>query len=575
MGFLYYLFLYTIKEAYQNSDFDNSARMISLFQNDFASYQELADEIRFLRDLVSRRERNDKIIQEFATNKVICINQYSFETMHSHLRSANLTEVYTFFLKDNKIDVRVMKDGPESQKEVQIRTVRTLFSASSTKQTSFEPLPLTPLKSDLSTLYKLDQVLSTQSNNPQSKTFNMPEPTSINSLENSAIALPGIRTSAQISFYQQYIKREVLTATNKPNVLGTMLADPLDLITCVEFTRSFNILLIGQETSTVLCYVLNPQFLDASPMEYSKKRGLDALKRAIAADSVIKETLNEFEYTNGHSDLPDCIEFVGHTQAITSLSLQYDELYFLSSSVDTTIRFWCIRQRACLAVFKEHLNTVWTVKFAPRGYYFASGSSNMTVRVWTTDKPTSSKILMGHTMDVNVVEFAENCNFLISSSLDLTMRIWNLQTAECVRILYHGASPVKAIAASLRGGFFASGSEDGLVVIWDIATGEKKLCFESAEGGKLRGLSFAVDESFLCCCFSKEVQYYEFSELLKAREDQMVAENGHKSKDGGDKIKVESLDLFRVQGCDFVGAKFHPQNFIITVAKSQTVPEST
>ena len=85
----------------------------------------------------------------------------------------------------------------------------------------------------------------------------------------------------------------------------------------------------------------------------------------------------------------EVLEFLGHEGSITSVSLNYDDLYFLSSSVDCFVRLWCLRSRNCVGVFRGHINTIWTVKFSPKGYYFATGSSDTTARLWSTDKSYS------------------------------------------------------------------------------------------------------------------------------------------------------------------------------------------
>lgn len=57
-------------------------------------------------------------------------------------------------------------------------------------------------------------------------------------------------------------------------------------------------------------------------------------------------------------------KFIGHEDAITSLSILYNESYFVSSSIDLSIRLWDIRLNVCLNIYKGHLNTIWNVKFA-------------------------------------------------------------------------------------------------------------------------------------------------------------------------------------------------------------------
>ena len=62
-------------------------------------------------------------------------------------------------------------------------------------------------------------------------------------------------------------------------------------------------------------------------------------------------------------------KFIGHEDAITSLSIVYNESYFVSSSIDLSIRLWDIKLNVCLHVYKAHLSTIWNVKFARQGNF--------------------------------------------------------------------------------------------------------------------------------------------------------------------------------------------------------------
>jgi WD40 repeat protein len=42
-----------------------------------------------------------------------------------------------------------------------------------------------------------------------------------------------------------------------------------------------------------------------------------------------------------------------------SISLDPDELFFLASGNDGSIRLWSVDPCECLVVYKGHINTVW------------------------------------------------------------------------------------------------------------------------------------------------------------------------------------------------------------------------
>ena len=412
----------------------------------------------------------------------------------------------------------------------------------------------------------------------------------VNYLEKSNISLPDTKLSYQIGFLKHYIERQKLVVGDtikEPSILGLSITDPHETITCTEFDRSFNVLLLGFEDSQILCCFLNHKAEGIDALNNAKKRAAENFRKHVENESLLSSILSE--HSHGHKKIGhhskredqkflremreqfNCIEFLGHEGAITSLSISYDELYFLSSSVDMSIRLWCIRQRTCLQVFKGHASTVWTVKFCPKGYFFASGSSDMTARLWATDKPCYLRIFMGHTADVNLVEFVSNCNYLITSSYDKLIRIWELASAICVRVLSHNNSVVSSIAVTMSGNYFASGSDDGVVIVWDISTGEKKSRFVDPNGRRIVALSFTIDEVLLSCVTRRRITYYD---LVKPQTTDLYKSilTESMTKELGINDDPVPLKYYDIEDKDLINSKFHPRNFLIAVSRSLPPP---
>lgn len=130
------------------------------------------------------------------------------------------------------------------------------------------------------------------------------------------------------------------------------------------------------------------------------------------------------------------MEFTGHSGSVTTLSVSYDASYFISGSVDQTIRLWSLKIGHCLAVYKSHIRTVWSVKISPKGFYFASGGADSMIFLWSTNKNAPLASYTEHTEDVTHVDFTDNLNYIVSASLDKTFRIWNIENGKMVRILF-------------------------------------------------------------------------------------------------------------------------------------------
>ena len=503
------------------------------------------------------------------------------------LRDKRFTELYANLARELKIEIKEVKDRVKETYKSTNTVISQLrnedFDKVNKTTTNFKAL-----RDDLVFLSKLDAFVKLK---PEQQTNSKKLNDKLNAisdvkdrsyLEKSSIVLPEVNINFQLNFMKHYIEREKLSTDEvlkEPHVLGVSISDPQEVVTAIEFDKCFNIMLLGFESSHIECRIMNPKFPMLEVLDKAKKRSAETLRKTISNESLFADILEQSTTTKGgygrangldskkkSADSMNCIKFIGHEGAITSLSINYDELYFLSSSVDTTIRLWCIRQRACLQIYNGHLNTIWTVKFSPKGFYFASGSSDSTARLWTTDKTVYTRIFVGHTSDVNKVEFIENCNYLVTSSHDKIIRVWELVAGTCIRALSHNNTVVTALATTLNGTYLASGSADGLVIVWDLVTGEKKLRLNAGKGKQINGLSFTIDEVMLACSTKRRLSYYDIgvpqhNDLYK---DLMTDKT---AKELGIKDEVEPLNHFESSDQDFLTIKFHPRNFLTAVTR--------
>lgn len=505
------------------------------------------------------------------------------------MRRYNCQEVYNDLIRDLNIEIKIVKDSVKETYR-STNTVITALKSDEIERINRIPINLGPLRDDLVFFNKLEAFSKlknehqTNSKKLNDKLNAVADTKDRNCLEKSNVILPDVKLTSQINFLKHYIEREKISVDStlkQPSVLGVTVTDPQETITCLEFDKSFNILLLGFENSQILCHFINPHMEGLEVLDKSKKRNVETFRKVLSNESLFSETNEQASFlmkaphsrANGVGqnsslhDIPNCIEFIGHENAITSLSMNYDELYFLSGSVDTTIRLWCIRQRTCLQVFSGHFNTVWAVKFSPKGFYFASGSSDTTARLWSTDKSFYLRVFVGHTADVNGLEFVENCNYLVTSSYDKVMRVWELLSGLCVRVLNHNNTAVTAMASTLSGNYFASGSEDGMVIVWDITTGEKKVRLTVSKGQRINGLSFTIDEVLLSCSTKRRLVYHELGKLQN-NDLYKGLMTDKTAKELGIKDDAEPVNSFDAEDQDFLTAKFHPRNFLVAVSRN-------
>jgi katanin p80 WD40 repeat-containing subunit B1 len=74
-------------------------------------------------------------------------------------------------------------------------------------------------------------------------------------------------------------------------------------------------------------------------------------------------------FTTGHRSKVTCVDFHPYGD------------FFASGSLDTNVKVWDIRRKACLQTYRGHLQGIKTAKFTPDGRWLVSGGEDGIVKV--------------------------------------------------------------------------------------------------------------------------------------------------------------------------------------------------
>ncbi|KAJ6249834.1 transcription initiation factor tfiid [Anaeramoeba flamelloides] len=192
--------------------------------------------------------------------------------------------------------------------------------------------------------------------------------------------------------------------------------------------------------------------------------------------------------------------FYGHRGPVYSCCFSQDNKYFLTSSMDSTVRLWDSNKKECEMIFVGHNYPVWDVKFSRVGYYFVTGSFDHTARLWSTFRNYPLRVFVGHFSDVDCVDFHPNCNYVATGSSDKTARIFDIQTSRSVRIFFHEEfkkhGTISAINFSPNGKLLATGTQTGWLSVWDIGQG-KAITQTQAHTKSITSLEFDKTSSMI------------------------------------------------------------------------------
>lgn len=168
-----------------------------------------------------------------------------------------------------------------------------------------------------------------------------------------------------------------------------------------------------------------------------------------------------------------------------------DCLYFLTASLDTTIRLWEFRpeRTICKKVFRGHATGVTSLvvldKAKPPGSdwtgpFFLSGCVSGAIRLWSVQSQACirSYVIPGCALSSLAVTMGTQTSFFVAGYHDGSARLWEIWSQSCVAVYNGHLDGITAICA-LNETLFVTGSADNSLRLWDSS--EAVHCFQSRE----------------------------------------------------------------------------------------------
>jgi WD40 repeat protein len=227
---------------------------------------------------------------------------------------------------------------------------------------------------------------------------------------------------------------------------------------------------------------------------------------------------------------PECI-FVGHTGAISSVSIPYDGA-ICTGSHDGTFKTWNNNGEA-FNNFRAHNTKILSCASALEGRLIATGSNFGSVRLWSmTDKkalrimnvnhgkapivsiacavrqPIENLLVLektkstGKLTDGNTGRAPDGI-VLVSGASDGTVKLWDVNHGSLLRTFM--TPSLCSVELSPRGFILVTGCDSGTAKLWNVETGEEWATFSDDSDG-ITAVTFSPDESnLLVACGSTAI----------------------------------------------------------------------
>ena len=141
----------------------------------------------------------------------------------------------------------------------------------------------------------------------------------------------------------------------------------------------------------------------------------------------------------------------------------------ISCGGDATIKVWDILQQKCVHTIIDHSQPVWKVKYHASGDFFLSCSLDHTIRLYDSHNNKARISYRAHVDSVNSINFVHmQPNMFVSGSADKTVSLWDMRSNICVQTFYGHNNAINGAVANMNFTRLGSCDADGIVKLWDI-----------------------------------------------------------------------------------------------------------
>ncbi len=160
----------------------------------------------------------------------------------------------------------------------------------------------------------------------------------------------------------------------------------------------------------------------------------------------------------------------GHQQAITSIAVSPDKVYFATGSIDNDIKLWDLEKKLEKLILKGHEGDVECLAFSPDGLHLASAATDGQIILWEVQTGKRINTLKGHEGTVKALVFNPQNGLLYSAGADKVIRVWEIPSGKLFKTFGEQAQSIYALAIDKQGRHLLSAGLEPSIKHWDLET---------------------------------------------------------------------------------------------------------
>lgn len=168
----------------------------------------------------------------------------------------------------------------------------------------------------------------------------------------------------------------------------------------------------------------------------------------------------------------------GHLGWVRSMAFDTSNEWFVTGSVDRTIKVWDLAK--CVAgaegglklTLTGHISAVRGLAVSPRHPYLFSAGEDKMVKCWDLEYNKVIRHYHGHLSGVFCLELHPILDLLITGGRDSVARVWDMRTKHQIHCLGGHTNAVSSIITSSVDPQVITASHDSQIKLWDLAAGK-------------------------------------------------------------------------------------------------------